>query len=172
MCTSTLTLTFLKHSFEEVLERFWTIYPNAHGQGSVQRMHESISFLQSFRIQRLTVHLRTFDQNSLMVTVRSVHDNANNLLCFTLVASNPGTSSLELILPIFVTTACANISIKGHVPCCWINVSHCAISASKFHKVSYLCLHSSSSIHVQPILTSYLTSFSNACLQKQAGKWL
>ena len=51
-------------------------------------------------------------------------------------------------------------------------MSHCAISASKFHKVSYLCLHSSSSIHVQPILTPYLTSFSNACLQsRQENGW-
>ena len=71
----------LKHSFEEVLERFRTIYPNEHGQGSVQRMYESISFLQSLRIHCLTVHLWTFDQHSLMVTVRSVHGNASVVIC-------------------------------------------------------------------------------------------
>ena len=74
--------SYLSILLKKFLERFRTIYPNWNGQGTVPGMHENTYlFCNHLRYIILIVHLWTFDQHALMVTVRPVHGNASVVMC-------------------------------------------------------------------------------------------
>ena len=98
-----------------------------------------------------------------------VKQNCHVLL---MLLSNSGTSSLELILPIFVPTACANISVKGHVPCCWTNVSHCANSACKFHSFPICAYTALAAYMYSPTLPlTWQVLAMHVCKKEQTNGW-